>query len=882
MVYFDLNTAAKVFGEGASPIDSLGTAFGVPQCLMDIGKSAALALLPSNAVLGISEKIQQGRDRASSHIASVKKKILQENGIFEIDTENGTFRFTSDYSRNGSDKDAFTAGKELAAIANAVGYATQLGTELYANYLGAASVVNGVLDCINTYKQFLDLQKGPSALKAKEFDENYVETQYAVEIAEVQASLAFIAEADAALQNARNVMAARLADPSLEPVFLNPNLVSGTGFLTASDIPTAATEPIFRLVFGPPKSKKGQFLLSVDGLYYDSQTGGVPDVVGAVLPEDRYKFEQDANLGGKGFGVSLDSVNAYVDTIFDLNNIDESKELVEQYDADHFLSLIKNQKTKHIYDLSAQVVEAQLGGSLAIVNNLKQSLYSTAATYDSKINRRKKQIEVAVKAPFIFAKASFFKRGEIPINDFSYLKDLNIAVAYENQRKLILQQAEVSGVVLPLRPKFVKAPEAQSIVTMNHLVVPKIGTGAITYDSDGVGGQSTILSLTDLVVKEDLFAIYNFLDGEVASIGSNKFNVLNCTSSNNYNNCQLIGRSPSSVFTAGLAIPKFDGIATYTTVGGSPTINGVGSFCVMPDTKEFQDWTYGPRGFTFESWVYTPGINRVIGSLQPEIGYGTSTLHRVILGCENTGGLNDNADPTKIGYSNNSTVTKGMLIGFTRDRQLTQNAAPNATNADNPASAGIFYIAPTRSVNASDVGFVNRASLFGCASGYDSLKCSVPISTQLASGKYVSSVNTEFMHFNVAVDPINNQVRICVDGELIATSSIPDVFGGQAYAAPGIPSFKQTNSFEYSFSSTNSASHINGPKLNDYFTPWILGGGYTDGNKNAGGFMSLDSGLRSGLNGHLGSVKFYSKALTTSEAKYNFDGQKGFFKNIDL
>jgi hypothetical protein len=116
----------------------------------------------------------------------------------------------------------------------------------------------------------------------------------------------------------------------------------------------------------------------------------------------------------------------------------------------------------------------------------------------------------------------------------------------------------------------------------------------------------------------------------------------------------------------------------------------------------------------------------------------------------------------------------------------------------------------------------------------------------------------------------------------VATSALSDVFGVPPYTAPGIPSFKQSNSFEYSFSSTGSPFHINGPKLNDYFTPWILGGGYSDGNKNAGGFMNLDSGLRSGLNGHLGSVKFYSKALTTSETKTNFDGQKGFFKNIDL
>jgi hypothetical protein len=849
---------------------------------MDIGKSAALALLPSDAVLGISEKIQQGRDRASQHIGSVKKKILQENGIFEIDTENGTFRFTSDYSKNGTDKDAFGESKAIGAIADAVGYATQLGTELYDNYLGAAQVVNGILDCVNTYKQFLDLQKGPSALKAKQFDENYVETQYALEIAQVQSSLAFIAEADLALENARKIIAARLQDPTLEPVFANPEIVSGTNFAVASATP-AATDPVFRLVFGPPKSKKGQFLLSVDGLYYDSQSGGIPDVTGVVLPEERYKFEQDANLGGKGFAVSLESINSNVDTIFDLNKLDESDVMLDHYDADHFLSVIKNQKLKHIYDLSGQVGEAtRSGASIAMVSNLKQSLFSTAATYDSKINRRKKQIEVALKAPMLYGKGPMFKKGEIPINDFSYLKDLNLAVAFEKQKKLVLQQAEVSGVVLPLKPKFVTAQESESTVQMNHLVVPAIGAGAIVYDSDSVGSQATILSLTDLVVKDDLFAIYNFLDGEIAPIGSTKYNVLNCASSNNYNNAQLFGSNPSTVFSYGLGIPKFTGIATYASTVSQNYINGVGSFALMPDTREFQDWTYGPKGFTFETWAYAPGITRSFSQVEPTTGYGVSSFYRLMLACENTGGLPNNVNPNEVGYSNDSTVTKGMVIGFTRDRQVTQNLAPSSATAANSASNGMFFIAPTRSVNTSDVSFLNKAAVFGCASGYEVLKCAVPITTRLSSGKYVSSVGSEFMHFSIAVDPPKNEVRIVVDGELVATSSIPDVFGGPAYAAPGIPTFKQSNSFEYAFSSTQSSYHINGPKLNDFFTPWVLGGGYTDGNKAYGGFMNADSGVRSGFNGHLGSVKFYAAALTTNQTASNFNAQKGFFKNIDI
>ena len=37
---------------------------------------------------------------------------------------------------------------------------------------------------------------------------------------------------------------------------------------------------------------------------------------------------------------------------------------------------------------------------------------------------------------------------------------------------------------------------------------------------------------------------------------------------------------------------------------------------------------------------------------------------------------------------------------------------------------------------------------------------------------------------------------------------------------------------------------------------------------------------RSGLDGYLGSFKIYGKPLTNTEAKKNFDSQKGFFTNI--
>ena len=38
--------------------------------------------------------------------------------------------------------------------------------------------------------------------------------------------------------------------------------------------------------------------------------------------------------------------------------------------------------------------------------------------------------------------------------------------------------------------------------------------------------------------------------------------------------------------------------------------------------------------------------------------------------------------------------------------------------------------------------------------------------------------------------------------------------------------------------------------------------------------------VSSGLNGHVGSLKFYSRPLNINEVRKNYEAQKGFFKNI--
>ena len=160
----------------------------------------------------------------------------------------------------------------------------------------------------------------------------------------------------------------------------------------------------------------------------------------------------------------------------------------------------------------------------------------------------------------------------------------------------------------------------------------------------------------------------------------------------------------------------------------------------------------------------------------------------------------------------------------------------------------------------------------------------VPIS-KVVNGVALSSCQYDFCHVAVTFDPVQDAINCYLDGVKIATSSISTVFGIPKYRMPDLPTFKVSNSFEYGLNTVgplapNSLKY--GPKLDTYFTPWIVGGGYTDGMYGKGNFMGgTYGGIISGLKGYLGSLKFYSKPLTDSEVLNNYNTQRNFFKNID-
>ena len=146
------------------------------------------------------------------------------------------------------------------------------------------------------------------------------------------------------------------------------------------------------------------------------------------------------------------------------------------------------------------------------------------------------------------------------------------------------------------------------------------------------------------------------------------------------------------------------------------------------------------------------------------------------------------------------------------------------------------------------------------------------------------NVSSQFVLIDVACDIDKNELRMYADGSLVATSSITSVFGVDEKIGPSLPSFKKDNSFQYSSTTVDGPSTIKqGPLLNPFYTPWIVGGGYTDGMYQNGNFMGGDrGGYVSGLHGHIGSLKFYSKALDNGEVTKNYNAQQGFFKNIKI
>ena len=447
----------------------------------------------------------------------------------------------------------------------------------------------------------------------------------------------------------------------------------------------------------------------------------------------------------------------------------------------------------------------------------------------------------------------------------------------------------MQGIVLPVETKYVTpARDKAPSISYDQLSVPPIGKGSIIYSPSG-SSSGTVLALNDQIVYEDLFAIYNFLDTSIELPSSTNFNVTNCATENMYNNAQLVGANRRSIFASGISIPYLEGIVKNKS-SDPPAASALGSFIKLPDTTEFRDLTYSSNGFTFECWVHVPYITDGALGWASGTAVGTpaaSSLTKVLFGSENVG-----HNPNSLAIDHTGTIrdldflkperggefVRGMICGFTRDRRITQEGAGFSNNNEfnNPTSSLSFFVAPTQARDLSSASFINNDK---CQNEPHFHKMKVDLSSTA-----FGNVSSQFVLIDIACDVNENTMKMYADGSLVATSALSEVFGVDVKKPAALPSFKKDNSFQYSSTTVDGPTTLKqGPLLYPFYTPWIVGGGYTDGMYQYGNFMGGDrGGVISGLRGHVGSLKFYSRPLNSTEVKKNYNAQQGFFKNIKI
>ena len=708
--------------------------------------------------------------------------------------------------------------------------------------------------------------------------------------------------------------------------------------------------PIFDLTYGPPVSIKGQFILSEDGLYYDSISGGIPEVSGVVAASSTWNLKFAPNLGGKGDSYNKDNLNEFIDTVFDYNYTPEDSSAHKYYNTDDILQTFEKNKILHttlIHDQITDLLNSGHTSNSAVVSNHYGSIAALASLYETKIKKRRKQLQLV--SIFAVDKYSFTEEGtgnpkdlslgtgilientsetstpewhpieRIPLNNFSFLRTAGANISLVKQEKLLLFSEDLDDIVLPLTPVFVQS-KAQpfSVIDKFSLSPTSPETFPFFNGSNNVSGTAGMVqSLVESIVSDGMVLGYNFLKPDIVDASSTVFNLDNISpDSGGILNGQLVASSLDSVFPSGLGIPKLTGTLPNQSYVRLPSNFSIGGEEQSLRTSELDSLFYDSNftynsvtkkggGVTFDFWVHVPSL-----AMTNEHRY------KLVAACENSGGYKPQGTSytdirsarTKFNGEQDGTKTHGMIIGF-RD---SGGASPSGLE---------FGLFPTVSQNDNDGTFGHSVAIAESHGYIDSVfqtsaisELGVTVASGITSnGVSILDASAGFVHIASVFDFAEDSVRIFFDGELLTTSSITTSFDLQLSRSINIPTFTQSGP-DYLVSSWHNTSN-NGPvigSLGDSFTPWILGGGFTDGienvatiGSNAPGFLGYNTNSHygappsnsqhspslggissttpsSGLDGFLGSFKIYSRALSNSEVKRNFTFQKGFYKNILL
>jgi len=853
---------------GTDPVallENIATEFGIPSCLFQLDILNA-ALIPSQVMVPLRFKAEEAQRKTQDVINKIATWIKLNLGISIFPDKNSQFGFFSGINKLGQELGSASFIEALGSMMGAFNAAANAAAQVYQNYLTTVQQLRDIQQC---FGQLLAVfgSKGEGQRKQNLLNGGYnqvIQGQNAFAQAQLQKAQEANRKIGRLIDIIDTVLAEREVNPDLEPKFLDAPEVEDP------------IESVFRLQAGPPRAVNGEFVLSVDGLYYDTSEGLVPALLElarkrkSLEREKHWNLDFDPNIGGRGKGLSSNNIRFYFNSLLDPNRIDDSRALTKFYDEDRILQSINGQRDRKVFDVSSEITEMITGGSATIlIDNLKQTLLSETAFFDEKANKRKKQIELAVKIPVLYGTGPTYDPGGIPINDFSYMEGTNFFIDIEQQKKFVIRQDDVEGVVLPLEVKYTQKIESTDPVVVDHLLLAGIARGAI-IDHNAPASSAPILPLTQTVLESQLVALYNLLSVKESSPNDGEFGVFNSSENGVDYNARIVGDA-SGLFQNGLGTAFLQGVSA-------------GSYIRLPEVTELQDILYSKKGGTFEAWIQASGTRQDSSYNVTSDKGDVSGLYRLILANENIGilsGTTPQENREIMSLDEGNSVVRGMIMGFTRDRRFTSGVEASNREQDNPASASVFVLAPTQSYDSSSLGFINKEPCNANNTHWHGI--TIPVSAQVGSSEVVSfsDCGTAFCHLAVTFDPPNDRISVYLDSELLATSGYFDTFGTGIRMTPKIPSLTLSSSFEY-----NSSA---GPKLDKFFTPWIIGGGYTDGcpqgpeEPGAGGFTGgTFGGFDSGFKGKIGGIKFYSQPLTASQVANNYRANKNFFKFIKL
>ena len=779
--------------------------------------------------------------------------------------------------------------------------------------------------------------------------------------------------------------------------------------LGITDAQDVFDEDTFTTVFGPPVSYKGKFVLSQDGIYYDSRQGGIPYFTSQKINQVSWHLRYASNKGGKGEIFDPENMDRFSETVFSFEYKEESSKVLNFYKYDDILRALRNDRDLRILDVSAKIDDLVASGysqDSAIIKNYKENYAAVAYGYDTKVNIRKKQLQIAaIFGPFGVTDATdvrgagvFWINNEldfispkslcgsdqdgfildydeltqgngstvlgegagdskvaipniryierVPINDFTYLKDLGLVPSLATQKTAMLHSSDFDNTTLPMAPNYLTAGPGSPIDAIPELSIAPYGeTGWVNTsgDTEVSGDIAYIRSLDDEIVTKNLLVCYNFLESSsVVDSASTTFGVRNYAETGDGLNAKLVGPGAATVFPSGVSIPyltgslykpdrKYGVYYSYLSSGSYVRLpNNYRSGSVFPPSQRLDNLMYNQAGWTMDFWVHAPDIHT---------GMEVDHRYKLLMANENcgVGGKDSVAGGNPIinaGMSGHSRPlrdvrTKGMVMGW-RD-------------VGNPVRttqlSGLqFVVAPT--VASDNMDLWGRSVCLGetitgdGVSGMcrEDLGFIVDASASTESGYSISSVDTGFTHLAIACNYGLDKISLYVNSEFLASANVSTSFNVKPGQSLSIPTLITETSWQDRDGKHGERLYEGEFPWQPIFTPWILGGGFTDGltqeypppipnispngflgaNTNAnyyraapepgGGPVGQHSNLntipnipglggytltgtqyqipRSGLDGFIGSFKMYTAPLTTSEVLRNYNAQRPYFEGI--